>query len=88
MQSLPSEGQCDADVSYNWRVVDLTLLMLLLDDEGRAAEVEKTKADQLKKQKEGKGHWEEGLASDSESIVSVLCLASLLSGDGSLLGFS
>ncbi|KAK3204099.1 hypothetical protein GRF29_106g1720362 [Pseudopithomyces chartarum] len=40
-----------------------------LHDEGRAAEVEKTKADQLKKQKEGKGHWEEGLASDSESII-------------------
>ncbi|KAL1607801.1 hypothetical protein SLS60_002739 [Paraconiothyrium brasiliense] len=39
------------------------------DDEGRAEEVQKTKEDQLKKQKEGKGHWEEGLASDSESII-------------------
>lgn len=52
-----------------------------LDDEGRAAEVEKTKAEQLKKQKEGKGHWEEGLASDSESIVSVASLASHPLGD-------
>lgn len=40
-----------------------------LHDEGRADEVQKAKDDQLSKQKEGKGHWEEGLASDSESIV-------------------
>ncbi|KAJ4296452.1 hypothetical protein N0V90_006497 [Kalmusia sp. IMI 367209] len=39
------------------------------DDEGRADEVQKKKDEQLSKQKEGKGHWEEGLASDSESIV-------------------
>jgi hypothetical protein len=31
--------------------------------------VQKTKEEQLQKRKEGKGHWEEGLASDSESIV-------------------
>ena len=65
----------------NWRVVDVALLTLELDDEGRAAEVEKTKAEQLKKQKEGKGHWEEGLASDSESIVSVARLMSPRLGD-------
>ncbi|KAF1953301.1 hypothetical protein CC80DRAFT_144905 [Byssothecium circinans] len=40
-----------------------------LHHEGRADEVEEKKQDLLKKQKEGKGHWEEGLASDSESIV-------------------
>ncbi|CAO2650641.1 Nn.00g019330.m01.CDS01 [Neocucurbitaria sp. VM-36] len=40
-----------------------------LHSEGRADEVEKKKQDQLSKQKDGKGHWEEGLASDSESIV-------------------
>ncbi|KAF1968360.1 hypothetical protein BU23DRAFT_558591 [Bimuria novae-zelandiae CBS 107.79] len=40
-----------------------------LHDEGRADEVGKAKDEQLKKVQEGKGHWEEGLASDSESIV-------------------
>ncbi|CAI6254606.1 unnamed protein product [Periconia digitata] len=40
-----------------------------LHTEGRANEVEDIKQSQLKKQQEGKGHWEEGLASDSESIV-------------------
>ncbi|KAF2639792.1 hypothetical protein P280DRAFT_519180 [Massarina eburnea CBS 473.64] len=40
-----------------------------LHNEGRAEEVEDKKQDALKKQKDGKGHWEEGLASDSESIV-------------------
>jgi hypothetical protein len=40
-----------------------------VDTEGRAEEVEEIKQAQLKKQKEGKGHWEDGLASDSESIV-------------------
>jgi hypothetical protein len=39
------------------------------DSEGRADEVEKKKQEQLQKQKDGKGHWEEQLASDSESIV-------------------
>ena len=39
------------------------------DNEGRADEVERKKQDLLKKQKEGKADWEEGLASDSESIV-------------------
>lgn len=42
------------------------------DSEGRADEAEKLKQQQLKNQKEGKGKWEEGLASDSESIVRVL----------------
>ncbi|KAF2131715.1 hypothetical protein P153DRAFT_365286 [Dothidotthia symphoricarpi CBS 119687] len=40
-----------------------------LHSEGRSDEVHELKQDQLKKQKDGKGHWEEGLASDSESIV-------------------
>ncbi|KAF2686565.1 hypothetical protein K458DRAFT_415913 [Lentithecium fluviatile CBS 122367] len=40
-----------------------------LHTEGRANEVEEMKQDQLRKQKEGKGHWEESLASDSESII-------------------
>lgn len=40
-----------------------------LHHEGRADEVESEKQDLLKKQKEGKGHWKEGLASDSESII-------------------
>jgi hypothetical protein len=42
-----------------------------LDTEGRGKETEELKQEQLKKQKEGKGHWEEGLASDSESIVRI-----------------
>lgn len=40
-----------------------------VDHEGRAEEVEQKKQDLLRKQKDGVGHWEEGLASDSESIV-------------------
>ncbi|KAJ4404894.1 hypothetical protein N0V91_005630 [Didymella pomorum] len=40
-----------------------------LHTEGRADEAEELKQKQLKNQKEGKGKWEEGLASDSESIV-------------------
>ncbi|KAH6615045.1 hypothetical protein C7974DRAFT_379928 [Boeremia exigua] len=40
-----------------------------LHTEGRADEAEQLKQQQLKNQKEGKGKWEEGLASDSESIV-------------------
>jgi len=41
------------------------------DTEGRADEAEKLKDQQLKNQKDGKGKWEEGLASDSESIVRI-----------------
>ena len=40
------------------------------DTEGRANEAEELKQKQLRNQKEGKGKWEEGLASDSESAVS------------------
>jgi len=40
------------------------------DEEGRAEEAEKIKNEQIQKQKEGKGEWHEGIASDSESIVS------------------
>lgn len=53
------------DLFFTWD----GLVNIWLDDEGRADEVQKAKDDQLSKQKEGKGHWEEGLASDSESIV-------------------
>ncbi|KAK3060364.1 hypothetical protein LTS18_008702, partial [Coniosporium uncinatum] len=40
-----------------------------LHEEGRAEEIDQHKDDMLKKQKEGKGHWKEELASSSESIV-------------------
>ncbi|KAK5134083.1 hypothetical protein LTR08_006973 [Meristemomyces frigidus] len=40
-----------------------------LNQEGRAEEVEHHKQDQLQKQKEGKGHWKDELASDSESAI-------------------
>ncbi|KAH8727643.1 hypothetical protein GQ44DRAFT_611125 [Phaeosphaeriaceae sp. PMI808] len=40
-----------------------------LHDEGRSAEIEKKKHEQLDKQKEGRGHWESALASDSESAI-------------------
>jgi len=39
------------------------------DTEGRAEEIEHHKQDALKKQKDGKGHWKDELASSSESIV-------------------
>lgn len=48
----------------NGRVADCDL-----DSEGRAEEIEKKKNENLQKQKDGKGHWEEQLASDSESAV-------------------
>ncbi|KAI7218791.1 hypothetical protein KC333_g3381 [Hortaea werneckii] len=40
-----------------------------LHQEGRAEEAEREKQEQLKEQREGKGHWKDELASDSESIV-------------------
>ncbi|EON61219.1 hypothetical protein W97_00432 [Coniosporium apollinis CBS 100218] len=40
-----------------------------LNHDGRAEEVELQKQDLLKKQEEGKGHWKDELASDSESII-------------------
>ncbi|KAL1634876.1 hypothetical protein SLS56_001957 [Neofusicoccum ribis] len=40
-----------------------------LHEEGRPDEIERHKQDALKKSKEGKGHWKDELASDSESIV-------------------
>jgi hypothetical protein len=43
-----------------------------LGQDGRHDEVEREKQDLLQKQKEGKGHWKEQLASDSESIVCFL----------------
>lgn len=39
------------------------------DPESRKADVEAEKQDSLKSQQDGKGHWKEGLASDSESII-------------------
>jgi len=41
----------------------------LIDTEGRAEEIEKHKQDQLNKKKEGKQHWQDELASNSESAV-------------------
>jgi hypothetical protein len=60
------------------------ILTPIPDTEGRAEEVEKKKAEQLSKQKEGKGHWEEGLASDSESAVclSILSFVVVVCGFG------
>merc|ERR1712098_887750 len=40
-----------------------------LHSEGRAEEIEKHKQDQLNKKKQGKQHWEDELASNSESAV-------------------
>ncbi|KAF2145649.1 uncharacterized protein K452DRAFT_284012 [Aplosporella prunicola CBS 121167] len=40
-----------------------------LHHDARGEEAEAHKQDQLKKQKQGKGHWKDELASDSESIV-------------------
>jgi small-conductance mechanosensitive channel len=40
-----------------------------LGTEGRAEEAEQLKQEHLRKQKEGKGEWTDGLASDSESII-------------------
>ncbi|KAF1984781.1 hypothetical protein K402DRAFT_395475 [Aulographum hederae CBS 113979] len=40
-----------------------------LHTEGRAEEIEAEKHDQLQKQKEGKGHWKDSLASNSESMI-------------------
>ncbi|KAF2796234.1 hypothetical protein K505DRAFT_238244 [Melanomma pulvis-pyrius CBS 109.77] len=37
--------------------------------DGRAEEIQREKEDSLSKQKDGKGIWKDGLASDSESIV-------------------
>ncbi|KAK7535981.1 uncharacterized protein J3D65DRAFT_626997 [Phyllosticta citribraziliensis] len=40
-----------------------------LNQEGRAEEAEAHKQEGLKNQREGKGHWKDELASDSESAV-------------------
>lgn len=48
------------------------MLTFIPDEEGRAEEAERIKNEQIQKQKEGKGEWHEGIASDSESIVSVV----------------
>lgn len=40
-----------------------------IDKEGIEKDIEHHKQDQLKKQQEGKGHWKEELASESESSV-------------------
>lgn len=49
-----------------------TRLTYISDEEGRAEEAERIKNEQIQKQKEGKGEWHEGIASDSESIVSLV----------------
>jgi hypothetical protein len=60
---------------------------MALDTEGRADEVEELKQDQAKKQKEGKGHWEDGLASDSESIVCYHNIFTLAGMEEDMLGY-
>ncbi|GAB7338731.1 hypothetical protein MBLNU457_5445t1 [Dothideomycetes sp. NU457] len=40
-----------------------------LGQDGRAEEADRIKNEQVQKQREGKGHWHEEIASDSESIV-------------------
>lgn len=54
-----------------------------LDNEKRPEEVSKLKDEHIKKQKEGKGHWEEGLASESESAV--CCLLPVVFADGTFV---
>lgn len=39
------------------------------ESEDRAGEIDHHKNDQLQKQKEGKGHWKQELASNSEAAV-------------------
>jgi hypothetical protein len=46
--------------------------LLGTDTEDQAENNERHKQDQLKKQKEGKGHWKPELASNSEEAVSFL----------------
>jgi hypothetical protein len=46
------------------------MLTCTIDEEGRAEKAEQIKNEQIQKQKNGKGEWHEGIASDSESIVS------------------
>lgn len=50
-----------------------------VDRDDRADEAEHHKQDQLQKQKEGKGHWKEELASDSEHHVRPLLPITILS---------
>lgn len=45
------------------------LIDAFLADESRKAEIEHAKQEQLREQKEGKGEWKQGLASESESVV-------------------
>lgn len=44
----------------------------------RHSEIDYHKEDQLKKQKEGKGHWKKELASNSESAVSDRSICDIL----------
>jgi peptide deformylase len=61
-------GIAHDDVSFHNNI----MLTTTSDEEGRAEEAERIKNEQIQKQKEGKGEWHEGIASDSESIVSVV----------------
>ena len=52
-----------------WHIRDRIGANIYTGKEGRAEEIQAEKEDSLKKHKEGKGHWKDELASDSESIV-------------------
>ena len=67
-------GKAHRDM-YHSRNIKLTIA---LDEEGRADEAERIKNEQIQKQKQGKGEWHEGIASDSESIVSHLHFRSFI----------
>lgn len=45
-------------------------MMVVVADESRKEEIERTNQEQLREQREGKGEWKQGLASESESVVS------------------
>jgi len=60
------------DFAVDFHDADEVLFCVFADSEGRAEEIDHHKDDMLKKQKEGKGHWKEELASSSESIVCLL----------------
>lgn len=49
-----------------------SLISHFIADSRTPEEAEQLKQQQLKEQKEGKGKWHEGLASDSESAVSLV----------------
>jgi hypothetical protein len=62
-------GACSRDDLRLWHIQGGIGANTSTGKEGRAEEIQAEKDDLLKKQKEGKGHWKDELASDSESIV-------------------